>query len=212
MLSFLIPNNIHIYSTNNYLIIKYNDTFFIKKNDKDITFHILKTSEGDRLFASSKYKTDASSALSHRYNLIFGLSRGYQQRLRLVGIGFRAIINKLTYSQENIKIIDKIKINTKSYIQDRFLPNSNNELNYISIKLGYSHEATYPTNSNVDFNVSAIEGRSKGRIIDLKSNDYSALNKVAVEIRSFRYPDSYKGKGIFYNKEMPKLKKGKRQG
>jgi ribosomal protein L6P/L9E len=129
-----------------------------------------------------------------------------------VGIGFRAIIGSLVYSQENTQIINKVKMNTKSYIQDRFKPNSNNELNFISIKLGYSHEVTYPINDKVDFNVSAIEGRSKGMIIDLKSNDYNALNKVAVEIRSFRYPDAYKGKGIFYNKEVPKLKNGKRQG
>jgi len=212
MLSFLIPINIQIYSTNNYLIIKHNHRFFIKKTDKNIKFNILNTSEGDRLFASSESKTQASSALSHMYNLIFGLSRGYQQRLRLVGIGFRAVMGSVLHSQENIQIIDKVKINTKSYMQDRFKPNSNNELNFISIKLGYSHEATYPINDKVDFNVSAIEGRSKGRIIDLKSNDYNALNKVAVEIRSFRYPDAYKGKGIFYNKEVPKLKKGKRQG
>ena len=89
---------------------------------------------------------------------------------------------------------------------------NNNKLDYISIKLGYSHEVTYPINKGVEFNVSAIDGRSKGIIIDLKSTNYSLINKMAVEIRSFRYPDAYKGKGIFYNKEVVKLKKGKRQG
>jgi large subunit ribosomal protein L6 len=212
MISFLLPANIQIYCTDNHIIIQYKDKLFIKKNDKAVKFNVLKTSEGDRLFASAHLKAQASSALSIRYNLVFGLSCGYQQRLRLVGIGFRAVINTLAYSSGSDLALNKVKINAKNYIQHRFEFDSNNKLNYISIKLGYSHETTYPINQGVEFNVSAIDGRSKGIIIDLKSSDYSLINKIAVEIRSFRYPDAYKGKGIFYNKEVAKLKKGKRQG
>ena len=208
MQSFLLPANIQIYSTENYLIIKYNDSFFIKKIDNNIKFNIIKTREGDRLFTSS----NTSSILSHLYNLTYGLSRGYQQRLRLIGIGFRAITNSISDTQENTEFIKKVKITSKSYMHKYFIADVSNKLNYISIKLGYSHEVAYPINNNIKFNVSAIDGRSKGILIDLKSNDYSKLNKAAIEIRSFRYPDSYKGKGIFYNKERPKLKKGKRQG
>ena len=39
-----------------------------------------------------------------------------------------------------------------------------------------------------------------------------ALNQTTTEIRSFRTPDTYKGKGIYYEREVAKLKKGKRQG
>jgi ribosomal protein L6P/L9E len=212
MISFLLPANIQVFCTENYVIIQYKTNIFIKKNDKIVKFNVLKTGEGDRLFASASLKSQASSALSIRYSLIFGLSCGYQQRLRLVGIGFRAVVNTLPYSSSSNVLLDKVKINTKGYIQPRFTFDSNNKLDYISIKLGYSHEVTYPINKGVEFNVSAIDGRSKGIIIDLKSTNYSLINKMAVEIRSFRYPDAYKGKGIFYNKEVVKLKKGKRQG
>ena len=48
-------------------------------------------------------------------------------------------------------------------------------------------------------------------MIALSSNNLIELKQSAAEIRSFRKPDSYKGKGIYYNKEVVKLKKGKRQ-
>ena len=214
MLSFLLPSDIQVSCTSKYIMIKHKNGEFIKKVDKEVQFDILKTSEGDRLFASAIPNIKASCALSHRYNLIFGLSCGYQQRLRLLGIGFRARVNAVPNSNETtyINIIDKAKLNTKSYIRDRFDLKPNKICKFISIKLGYSHEVTYPIKEDIDFNVSAIDGRTKGRIINLKSNNYVKLNIAAAEIRTFRYPDAYKGKGIYYNIEKLNLKKGKRQG
>ena len=212
MLSFLLPSNIDIYCTSNYIIIKHKKDVCIKKINKDIIFHIIKTNEGNRLFVSAASKVKIAFALSYRRNLIFGLSCGYQQRLRLVGIGFRANINSISNSKENTQIIDKLKLNTKNYIRNRFDTTIIKECQFISLKLGYSHEVIYPINENDEFIVSAIDGRSKGRIIDIKSNNYIKVNKAAAEIQSFRYPDSYKGKGIYYNNEVLKLKKGKRQG
>jgi len=212
MLSFLLPINIQVYCTANYIIIKHNDKSFIKKFNKEVVFKVIQTTEGNRLFASAVSKVKASSALSYRYNLIFGLSRGYQQRLRLVGIGFRANINSLENSNENNMAIKQIKQNTKKFIRNRFADETTKEIKFISIKLGYSHEVTYPINDNHTFNVAPLDSRSKGRLIDIQSNNYILLNKVCSEIRSFRYPDAYKGKGIYYNNETIKLKKGKRQG
>jgi len=211
MFSFLLPTNIHVYCSPDYIIIKLNNKSFIKKTNKNLHFNIIKTSEGDRLFATANSTALAISALSHIYHLIFGLARGYQQRLRLVGIGFRAIINTLTVDDTN-GLFDQVKINSKNYMRNRFTIDANSTTQYISIKLGYSHEVTYPVNPKITFNISSLESRSKGRIIDIKSNNYLLINSTAAEIRSFRYPDSYKGKGIYYNKEVLKLKKGKRQG
>jgi len=212
MLSFQLPQNIQIACTKNYIRIKHNSQTFIKKINNEVTFNLIVNNEGSRLFASSESKTKAASALSLRHNLVFGLSRGYQQRLRLVGIGFRSSINSITASHDNISSIDKLKLNTKKSIRDRFDVEPNKEIKYISRKLGYSHEVVYPINNNNEFNVSAIDGRSKGRLIDIKSNNYIQLNTAAAEIKSFRYPDAYKGKGIYFNNETLKLKKGKRQG
>lgn len=211
MFSFLLPANIQVYCSPDYIIIKLNNKSFIKKTNKNLHFNIIKTSEGDRLFATANSTVIAISALSHMYQLIFGLARGYQQRLRLVGIGFRAIINTFNVDKTN-GLSDQVKINSKNYMRNRFITNSDGINQYISIKLGYSHEVTYPVNPKISFNIASLESRSKGRIIDIKSNNYLLINSTAAEIRSFRYPDSYKGKGIYYNKEVLKLKKGKRQG
>ena len=68
------------------------------------------------------------------------------------------------------------------------------------------------TNLPITIHTSRFEGRTKGTLISLKSNSLMALNQTAAEIRSFRTPDIYKGKGIYYEREVIKLKKGKRQG
>jgi large subunit ribosomal protein L6 len=212
MLSFLLPTNIDVSCSKDYILIKYNEKAFIKKNSPEISFHVIETREGARLFVSSPCATKASSALSNIYNLIFGLSCGYQQRRRLVGIGFRAILNSITNNDDNTKQIEELKTKTKNYIKNRFDSKSGEVIEYITIKLGYSHEVTYPITDINSFTVSSVDGRSKGRLIDLQSTNYRLIKKAAAEIRSFRYPDSYKGKGIFYNNEVLKLKKGKRKG
>jgi len=199
MLSFLLPPNVNVSCSPDLIKIKYYDNVIIKKTGS-VSFNIIASIEGNRLFASGN---SASSALSIIYNIVFGLTRGYQKRLRLVGIGFRALI----------KPVDQTDfIQTKNYRQKRILINPYNKV--ISIKIGYSHESVYPilNNSSNQYFVSSLEGRTKGIIIDITSLNYIKRNQSAAEIRSFRYPDVYKGKGIFYKDEVIKLKKGKRQG
>jgi large subunit ribosomal protein L6 len=70
----------------------------------------------------------------------------------------------------------------------------------------------YKSAISIILETSRLEGRTKGTLISLKSNSLIALNQAAAEIRSFRAPDIYKGKGIYYARERIKLKKGKRQG
>ena len=200
MLSFLLPKNVTVFCSPSLIIIKYKDDLVVKKTGR-VSFNLVSSTEGDRLFASGP---EASSALNTIYTLVFGLTRGYQQRLRLVGIGFRARLN--------VKDQTDNKLYTKNYRRKRI--NRADYTKIISIKIGYSHESVYPIRKATDneFVVSSPEGRSKGRLIDIKSKNYAAIKQAAAEIRSFRYPDAYKGKGIFYNNEVIKLKKGKRQG
>jgi len=65
--------------------------------------------------------------------------------------------------------------------------------------------------NNKHIKVSSLEGRTKGRLISIKSDDKHELNQIIIEVRSFRFPEPYKHKGIYFNKEIVKLKKGKRQ-
>jgi len=107
-------------------------------------------------------------------NLIIGVTKGYRQRLKLIGVGFRAIV------------------------KDRS----------IFLKIGFSHEVEY----KIPEDVQIIASKNKGIFLLIKGKEKDRVNQVAKEIRGLRMPDAYKGKGIHYNKEILKLKKGKREG
>jgi len=195
MPSFLIPQNIKIAQAPGYIKIEGPFGYSIKKTGETV-FSVISTSEGLRLFANN------STGLSFIFQIVRGLAYGFRQRLRLTGIGFRA------YSQ-NISIK---AINVKGYIRKRLQENTKSPV--ISIKLGFSHEIAYRSSQQnpVYISGSRLEGRTKGTLIYLKGNSKSYVNQAASEIQSFRFPDVYKGKGIYFDKQKIKLKKGKRQG
>jgi len=70
--------------------------------------------------------------------------------------------------------------------------------------LGFSHPINYELPPEVE---AAVE---KNRVIKLKSFDKAILGQVAAEIRAFKKPEPYKGKGIRYEGEVVKLKAGKK--
>ena len=70
--------------------------------------------------------------------------------------------------------------------------------------LGFSHPVHYQVPPEVEVIV------EKNRIIKLKSFDKAILGQTAAEIRAFKKPEPYKGKGIRYEGEVVKLKAGKR--
>lgn len=111
--------------------------------------------------------------LSIRY-LILGVLKGYSIKLRLVGVGFKAMIK------------DK----------------------KLFLKIGFSHESIYQIPEDVEISCSKM----KGTLILIKGKEEQRVRQVATEIRSIRFPDVYKGKGIHLDKEILKLKKGKREG
>jgi len=127
---------------------------------------------------------------------------GFRQRLRLTGIGFRGFITKQVEPKSTVK----------GFRRKRILQASKN--NMLGLKLGFSHDIIYCNSAatEVKVNVSRPESRSKGTLISLISNSLQNLKQASAEIRSFRMPDIYKGKGIYYDNQVIKLKKGKRQG
>jgi len=72
----------------------------------------------------------------------------------------------------------------------------------LKLQLGYSHDIFYPMPENiklvVEQNVITVSGISKQQV-----------GQVAAEIRSFRKPEPYKGKGIKYDDERIIRKSGK---
>jgi large subunit ribosomal protein L6 len=193
--SFILPSNIKVYTTQGY--VKRVGPFgsLIKKVDTQ-EFDIITGPEGNRFFRSK----NNSVGLSTIYQLAQGLSIGVRRRLRLTGIGFRAISS----GKENKENKDAINVN--------FITKKEISGDKLKLKIGFSHEINYTSTESVSIEASRIEGRTKGTLIYLKSNNCTNLNQIASEIRAFRMPDIYKGKGIYYDREAIKLKKGKRQG
>jgi large subunit ribosomal protein L6 len=104
-------------------------------------------------------------------NMVAGVSSGYQRKLDLVGVGFRA--------QAQGK-----KLN---------------------LTLGFSHPVVYSVPEGI-----TVETPSQTEII-VKGIDRQKVGQVAAELRKFRPPEPYKGKGVRYTDEHIVLKEAKKK-
>jgi len=102
-------------------------------------------------------------------NMVFGVSKQFQQILFLKGTGYRAIVQS----------------------------------NTLILHLGYSHtiQINIPTNIFVEI--------VKNTTIKLKSPNKEKLGLFAANIRSWRKPEPYNGKGVLYENENIIRKVGK---
>lgn len=75
--------------------------------------------------------------------------------------------------------------------------------NTLVMNLGYSHQVVYPIPAGIGIEV------SKDNKISISGIDRGQVGQVAADIRDFRSPDRYKGKGIRYEGEHIALKAGK---
>ncbi|CEL05081.1 Putative Ribosomal protein [Aspergillus calidoustus] len=111
-------------------------------------------------------------------NLILGVSEGHVCILSLVGVGYRATVEPTAVTKE------------PEYPGQQF----------VSLKVGYSH----PIELGVPKGVTASTPQPT-RIL-LQSTDIQTVTQFAAEIREWRKPEPYKGKGIFVNGETIRLK------
>jgi large subunit ribosomal protein L6 len=115
---------------------------------------------------------------AHLQNYITGVSEGHICILRLVGVGYRATI-------ENSATTKKLEYPGQQFV---------------SLKLGYAHPIEMPVPLGVKASVP-----QPTRIL-LEGTDKSVVTQFAAEIREWRKPEPYKGKGIFVNDETIRLK------
>jgi large subunit ribosomal protein L6 len=73
----------------------------------------------------------------------------------------------------------------------------------ILLSLGYTHQIEFPLPAGID---AAID---KQTVVTLKGIDKQLVGQTAAEIRSFREPEPYKGKGVKYAGERIIRKEGK---
>lgn len=103
-------------------------------------------------------------------NMIIGVSQGFEKKLELIGVGYRA------------KASGKL----------------------LELTLGFSHPIKYQLPPEVE-----VETPSQTEVV-LKSHNKQILGQAAAEIRAFRPPEPYKGKGVRYSDEQVKRKEAKK--
>ena len=104
-------------------------------------------------------------------NLIEGVTEGYQKKLEISGVGYRAQMKGSS----------------------------------LNLQLGYSHDIDFPVPDGIK-----IECPDQTTII-ISGIDKQKVGQVAAEIRQFRKPEPYKGKGIKYEGEYVFRKEGKKK-
>ena len=73
------------------------------------------------------------------------------------------------------------------------------------LQLGFSHEIKYPIPEGITAKV------DKQTVITITGNDKQKVGQIAAEIRGFKKPEPYKGKGIRYQGEWIRRKEGKKK-
>jgi large subunit ribosomal protein L6 len=104
-------------------------------------------------------------------NLVKGVSIGFERKLEINGVGYRAAM----------------------------------QANDLVLQLGYSHEIRYPVPHGIKITC------EKPTSILIEGMDKQKVGQVAAEIRSYRKPEPYKGKGIKFEEEYVVRKEGKKK-
>lgn len=104
-------------------------------------------------------------------NLISGVTKGFERRLEINGVGYRAAVQGKN----------------------------------LQIALGYSHDVIYPIPEGITI------ATPRPVEIVISGSDRQKVGQVAAEIREYRPPEPYKGKGIKYADERIFRKEGKKK-
>ena len=131
--------------------------------DNVLTFKARGGSKGDRAMAGTM------RALVN--NVVVGVSDGFEKKLELVGVGYRA-------QAQGSKL---------------------------NLTLGFSHPVIYEVPNGV-----TVETPTQTEIV-VKGSDRQKVGQVSAEIRAYRPPEPYKGKGVRYADEQIVRKEAKKK-
>ncbi|QSA95949.1 50S ribosomal protein L6 [Methylococcus sp. EFPC2] len=132
---------------------------------------------GDGAITVDNSKTDkvanalAGTTRANINNMVVGVSAGYEKKLTLVGVGYRAQAKG----------------------------------NVLSLSLGYSHPVEYEVPEGI-----VVETPVQTEIV-VKGCDRQLVGQVAANIRAYRPPEPYKGKGVRYSDEVIIKKEAKKK-
>jgi len=132
--------------------------------------------ENNQLTFKAREGVDGSNAMSGTMrsianNMVTGVSQGFEKKLLLVGVGYRA----------------KAKGKT------------------LDLTLGFSHPVNYELPEGI-----TVETPSNTEVV-VKGIDKQVVGQVAANIRAYRPPEPYKGKGVKYADEIIRRKEAKKK-
>lgn len=132
--------------------------------------------DGDKLVLEPNDASAAANAMSGTVraliaNMVTGVSTGFQRKLTLVGVGYRAQAQG-----------DKL-----------------------NLSLGFSHPVVHQMPQGIK-----VETPQQTEVV-IKGIDKQLVGQVAAEVRRYRPPEPYKGKGVRYAEERVALKETKKK-
>ncbi len=143
---------------------------------QSISSNVLVKREGDKVTFAASDESKQANAMSGTMrnlvaNMVLGVKQGFERRLQLVGVGYRAQAQG----------------------------------NKVNLTLGFSHPIVYPLPDGVK-----AETPTQTEIV-IKGVDRQKVGQVAAEIRAYKPPEPYKGKGVRYAGETVTLKETKKK-
>jgi large subunit ribosomal protein L6 len=132
--------------------------------------------DGDKLMLEAAAESAQADAMSGTLrallaNMVHGVTKGYERKLTLVGVGYRAQAAGDT----------------------------------LNLTLGFSHPVAHKMPKGVK-----VETPTQTEIL-IKGIDKQLVGQVAAEVRGYRPPEPYKGKGVRYADEKVVLKETKKK-
>ena len=142
----------------------------------DVNSEIEVTVDGSRVKVAPRSGSRFADAMAgttraHIANMVAGISKGFEKKLELVGVGYRVAVQ----GQK------------------------------LNLTLGFSHPVDYPIPKGI-----SIETPSQNEVI-IKGMDRRQVGQVAADLRAYRPPEPYKGKGVKYANERIELKEAKKK-
>jgi large subunit ribosomal protein L6 len=143
---------------------------FIVHDDVEVKF------ENGQVKVAPRHETNRARALygtarAQVANLVLGVTKGFEKKLEINGVGYRAALQGKN----------------------------------LQLALGYSHDVVYPIPEGITI------ATPKPVEIVISGIDRQKVGQVAAEIREFRPPEPYKGKGVKYANERIFRKEGKKK-
>ncbi|MFL6814975.1 MAG: 50S ribosomal protein L6 [Bradyrhizobium sp.] len=143
---------------------------FVVHDDVEVKF------ENGEVKVAPRVKTNRAQAMygtarAQVANLVAGVTKGFERKLEITGVGYRAALQGKN----------------------------------LQLALGYSHDVVYKIPEGIAITV------PKPTEIVIVGNDSQRVGQVAAEIRSYRPPEPYKGKGVKYADEFIFRKEGKKK-